>query len=217
MATTDLKINFKNYNENYQADGEVLGISIYNQRYGIEEDNIKSKSSQELIEVLKKCITGNMKVLPQVSSELFGNINWEKRDDNAFVIPKNYILPFRCTYENGEDDVVIYSYYCYFKDSKGNSWLIYIIDEENYPVVFDLQENVEPVLTLDTPVQAEGGYTGKITSISTGNFYIGQNENGALEYENIELKNTTFNLPTDQEKETPVTIVPLDAITADTA
>ena len=204
-----LKINFKNYNPTYEGE-EGTGISIYNQRYMTKEDIITEKSSTDLIEVLKKCITGNMKVLTPVSSQLFGGITWEKRADNAFVIPKNYILPFRCTYIDGEKD--IFSYYCYFKDEKGNSWLIYIIDGDKYPVVFDLQDNLEPVLTLIESDSTPN--TGVITSISTGNFYIGAKD-GVLQYSNIELKNTTFNLPIDQANEIEVTINPLDAITID--
>lgn len=215
MTTTGLKINLKNNNPTYEGD-EGTGISIYNQRYILEEDKIAAgESVSNIITILKKCITGNMKGVDTTSSGLFENIKWQKRLDGAFIIPNNHILVFECL--NGLKT----SYYCYFKDFDGNSWLIYIIDSDKYPVVFDLQENIEPVVTLSgvtevTESDQVVGYTGTITSISTGNFYIGQ-KGSTLEYTNITLKNTAFNLPIDQDNENTVTIIPRYAITVDTA
>ena len=215
MTTPQLKINLKNNNKDYQGQ-EGTGISIYNQRYTLAEDTITAdKSINDIKTILEKCITGNMKGIETTSSGLFENIAWVKREDGAFIIPNNHILVFEC--KNG----LLNSYYCYFKDFEGNSWLIYIIKEDRYPLVFDLQENIEPVLTLNEVTEVKDGdevvgYKGTITSISTGNFYIGQ-KGSTLEYTNITLKNTAFNLPIDQDEETTVTIIPRYAITVDTA
>lgn len=214
--TQGIVINYKNYNPDFEGvDGE--GISIYNQRYSLDEQisGENGLSLDVIKETLAMCIKGNLEKINQETSLLFDNVPFEKRSDNAFVMVKDHLLVFECQKEGK------FSYYCYLKDHYGNSWLVYIIKDKVYPVVFDLQDDLELVVTLANPQQIEGSdyYTGTITSISTGNFYIGGDgnvESSVLKYSDITLKNTSFNLAIDEVTEKKVTIIPKYALTIGT-
>ena len=211
--TQGIVINYKNYNPNFEGvDGE--GISIYNQRYTLSEQiSGESGISIDVIkETLAMCIKENLVEIQTETDILFNGVPFEKRSDDAFVMTKDHLLIFECKKDSK------YSYYCYLKDHYGNSWLIYIIKDKVYPVVFDLQDELELVVTLADPQPIEDSdyYTGRITSISTGNFYIG-GDGDHLTYSNITLKNTSFNLAIDEITEKKVTIIPKYALTIGTA
>ena len=217
-----LTINFKNYNANYSGTvGE--GISIYNQIYAKEELEFSNQITQEEIEnIFKLCITGNISIISNTNSSVFPGIEWEAKD-GSYVMPKNHILVFECKKNYGTDGDR-YTYYCYFKDNvgdNGNVWLIYIIKGKSqegqtsngyYPVVFDLQDELEPTITM-AKVQVNSEQVDTITAIDTGNFKIGSNNGIALEYSDISLKNTAFNLAYDETIEEKVTITPKYAFT----
>lgn len=207
-----LTIDFKNNNKDFTgADGE--GISIYNQRYAASQNTILSNISEaDFKTILGRCIHGNLERLQDENNVLFSSVNWAQREsDGAYVIPIDHVLVFECVKNVNGTNLV--SYYCYFKDHTGNSWLIYVIDNKTFPVVFDLQENLEPVVTFVDPTQE----TKQITSISTGNFYMGSKSN-VLVYTGIQLKNTSFNVAIDEQNEqTEATITPRYAFTIQSA
>ena len=62
-------------------------------------------------------------------------------------------------------------------------------------------------------VQVNSEQVDTITAIDTGNFKIGSNNGIALEYSDISLKNTAFNLAYDETIEEKVTITPKYAFT----
>ena len=106
-----------------------------------------------------------------------------------------------------------YTYYCYLKDkeegtegserSDGNVWLIYIpgpVTEKMKPVIFDLQDKLEPTFTKGIITVNGNEPTKVIVSVSTGNFDILRDSSGNWETV-VNLKNTSFNLAVDDYSE----------------
>ena len=212
---TAITINLKNNNSNFTGTN---GICIYNQRYKSTELIPKSDSNEndKVIESLEKVInvqSGYKLAFKGVStSDPFSNLETEK-NVNALVMKNDQILVFRCIKRiNGAD---YDSYYCYIKEHgdssdtnaiKGNVWLVYIKDFKGFPIVFDLQDGIEPTFNTDI--------NGTVNSCNTSNFILKANPtSGTYDYEGIELKNTSFNLGYDETTESTVTIIPVGVVT----
>ena len=216
---------------------ETVGINIYAQKFvendmGLTLDDLKTiigKLIKFNVENPEQGKTYELEFIPDGESTnvIFNGLKVEKSQENQSVynIQKNQIIVFECTSNYTAEKK---SYYCYFKDSSaeegedGNVWLIYVYgkgdgkenrDDFRY-TLFDLQDNLEPTITFDLPdsTQAEISEIGTNNipvSIITGNFTLKNKSNGVYEFSNIELTNTSFNLPIDIKQEKDVTMKPI--------
>lgn len=228
--TTTLEINFNNYfGTEENAFGTINnGISIYNQRYSLNKALKTSLTLDQIKPILEKVIKGTLVPIYPTTSNPFDKFAYEASSTNSstYLLQKNQIMIFECKRTvNGQ---IYYSYYCYFKDNgsnndaDGNVWLIFItlanVQTESvqesipYPVIFDLQDNLEPTFTYKTVTTGETS-TNTIASCSTGNFDI-KTVGTVFNYDNIKLKNTSFNLSYDEKKEVLATIIPMGGFKA---
>lgn len=200
-----MEINFNNYG------GEELGtfgkgINIYNQRYTKEETLNNELSKEQIINILKKVVKGNFISKELLTSNPFSIFDYVSQEQNQnslnYLLHPNFIAVFECNCNNS------YSYYCYFKDNSSNVWLIYIPlkGEDKFPIIFDLQDNLEP--TFYGIEEGEGENKNLIIkSCETANFKI-QSKDNVFEY-TVQLKNTSFNIPVNETKEYPAIIKPI--------
>lgn len=229
-TTAKLEINFNNYIKTGQEEFGTInnGISIYNQRYSLSKALKTSLTLAQIKTILQKVIKGELVEINPITSNPFDRFDYEPSGTNSsiYLLKNNQIMIFECKRSiNGQD---YYSYYCYFKDGNitttdkdGNVWLIFItlanVQTESveetipYPVIFDLQDNLEPTFTRK---QVEGSSTQFTTdSCSTGNFDI-KTVGASFNYADITLKNTSFNLSYDEKKEVTATIIPIGGFKA---
>lgn len=237
MTTPTLEINFNNYRKtDEEAFGSISnGISIYNQRYPLMKALKEQLSLDQIKALLERVIKGTLvKIDTTATSNPFNEFEYvqSSQGSSTYLLKKNQIMIFESKRTvNGED---YYSYYCYFKDNgsnndeDGNVWLIFItlakVQTENqeegflpYPVIFDLQDSLEPkfvgenVIVDDTTTPPTTQFT--IKSCFTGNFDI-ETVGTSLNYANIKLKNTAFNLSYEEKKEATATIIPMGGFKA---
>lgn len=216
---------------------EKVGINIYAQKFvendmGLTLDELKTIIGKLIKVSVDNPETGKTYELEFVqdgesTNVIFNGLKVEKSQENQSVynIQKNQMIVFECTSNYTSQKK---SYYCYFKDSSteegedGNVWLIHVYgkgdgkenrDDFRY-TVFDLQDNLEPTITFDLPDSQSTeitsiGDTNIPVSIITGNFTLKNKSNGVYDFSNIELTNTSFNLPIDIRQEKNVTMKPI--------
>lgn len=225
-------INFKNYSDDeHRANNgtQTTGICIYNQKYDTTQALPAEMSKPTILEQLNKYInvtTGyELKEIPVEDSKVLSDFQkclGGGEIDNTEELKNCYVIVFQCLKTIGTDN--FYSYYCYFKDGEstdntnaGQVWLLYFANKDNAPIIFKLQDDIKPVFTIKkVPQEGNPTVTTKYyTNINTGNFEISQKQSetqpGVLNYSKIQLKNTSFNLASNETKETPVDIKPLFA------
>ncbi len=207
------QINFNNNNEQTAATSSV-GISIYDQRYKTEDTFTEGLATSALLTILNKVIKVNegysMAGKEFTTSDVFNDLAYTGgNNENTKKMDKNQVLAFQCIKRIGE--VSYYTYYCYFKDSSDNAWLIYVTNEKTLPVVFDIQDSLEPIFS---GVSGDSGF--KVTMVNTGNFILQRNSNNEFAYDNIQLKNTSFNLGIDEKTESSVAMKPFAIYTIST-
>lgn len=219
MTTAKLSINYTNYKKVGKDDFEptasfTQGISIYNQLYSKAQSysNSTDLSLTDIIKILNTvvaCEEGYELVEKADSTSSYSGLALLGLDVKTigdkncpdYVMSKNQILVFKST-QSG-----YVCYYCYLKDDNGNSWVIYITspsdkaDVVRIPVVFDIQDDLEPTFTKN---ETETSYS-DIRAIKTGNFELYRS--GTEWLSNVKLKNTSFNVATDDNKEGNATIV----------
>ena len=207
------QINFNNNNEQTAATSSV-GISIYDQRYKTADTFTDVLSTSALLAILNKVIKVNegssMKGKESTTSDVFGDLAYTGgNNENTKKMAENQVLAFQCIKKIGE--VSYYTYYCYFKDSSKNAWLIYVTNEKTLPVVFDIQDSLEPIFS---GVGGDSDFT--VTMVNTGNFVLQKNSNNDFSYTDIQLKNTSFNLGIDEKTESSVAMKPFAIYTIST-
>lgn len=233
MTTPTLEINFNNYRKtNEEGIGSINeGISIYNQRYPLDKALTESLSLDQIKALLERVIKGTLvKIDTTVSSNPFSQFEYVPSSENSstYLLEKNQIMIFEC--KRTVDGKDYYSYYCYFKDNgnpndtDGNVWLIFItlakVQTENqeegflpYPVIFDLQDSLEPKFIGENVKVDETSTQFTIKSCFTGNFDI-EKVGTEFNYAGIKLKNTSFNLSYEEKKEATATIHPIGGFKA---
>ena len=132
------------------------------------------------------------------------------KNDNTKKMGSNQVLVFVCTKKINNVDY--YTYYCYFKDGESipNAWLIYITNTSALPVVFDIQDDLEPIFSGVTSGEPS---TFSVSMINTGNFILQKGDDGYFTYASLQLKNTSFNLGIDEKTETTVGVEPVGVFT----
>lgn len=202
-----INVNFKNNDSANTSASEENGICIYDQRYQYNDTDaiVTSLSETELIEILKKVVVQNLKLDTSESSNPFEKVKLVAvtNADSIKKMDKNQILVFKCKKSINSTDY--YTYYGYLKDDSNNTWVIYINNSKKYPVVFDIQDGLEPVFTLKDNA---------IDTISTGNFVIAKDSSSNFNYSGVELKNTAFNLGYNETAESSVTMIPVGVFIA---
>ena len=171
-------------------------VSVGNENYVFKAT---STSTSNIISMFKPCLGGG-------------------ESDNTEELYNCCGIVFQCTKPGvGPNNTDMISYYCYFKDGSqeigdngdvtysavdGKTWLFYFANDHNAPVIFQLQDGVEPTFTT-----MGTGENKKYSNINTGNFEL-KSATGEFDLDNVELKNTSFNLAIDEKKEVKVSIVP---------
>lgn len=209
----NIEVNFNNNDEGHDNGSATKGICIYNQRYNYEDNAITSESALgnlDIVDRLNKVLTceHGFAFVEDSSSNPFAGLKLDG-EDTIKRMAKNQILVFKCTKPIGEGSYC--TYYCYLKDKDGNSWMIYIHDKKRHPVVFDIQEDLEIKFTATT----DSNSVTTVTSVDTGNFSLTK-IGTEFNYNDIELKNTSFNLAVNEKAETKVNIKPVGIVIAKT-
>lgn len=225
MTSITAEINFNSHG-NKTFGSSTTGINIYNQIYTMNDAFNYSMTTAEILEKINKYVSINNEgyVFKATATSTSNIISMFKAclgggdSDNTEELYNCCGIVFQCTKPgvgpNGSDMI---SYYCYFKDGTqeigennevnysavdGKTWLLYFANEHNAPVVFQLQNGVEPTFTI-----MGTGESKKYTNINTGNFEL-KSASGIFDLSGVELKNTSFNLAIDEKKESKVNILP---------
>lgn len=228
-------INFSNYTpdttivtvENPSVAGSATkGINIYKQQFKTEDAKLELDLTNDIIPALEKVVTGKISVESSTGDKLSADIYvaaGPSNKTNTFKLKPNSGIIFKV--QQGSSSNKYYAYYTYFKDNvetNGNFWIIYMTSKDRAPLVFDSQDGRELTVTkavaeLDETTGAPKVF-GRILSVDTTNFVLNaaNDENGYSE-DNIELKNTSFNLAVDEKQENNVKVTPLAAFTVASA
>lgn len=231
MSTHTMEINYNNYMPDNETQptttgSETKGINLFRQGFPLSK-TVKSNDTQnimnetKIISILSKVIkttyttpspaivlnTPIVRLLPDGNnnefSPLIGELVQVTNNPNTYVLAPGYGIVFKSVQGSSSDSYV--SYYCYVKellaDGETNLWSIYITNEHRAPLIFDVQDDRDVIFTTQ-----EDGTSYSIKCIDTTNFLIKSTSGG---YEtSVELKNTSFNLASDEKSENKATIVP---------
>lgn len=211
------------------AGTSTIGINIFRQGFPLA-DTTKGDSSSKMSEddILKKLwdvttatdASGNVITIPQDKSSgplvrlpenstdpiqelLSTGLDFDSAK-NIYKLKPGYGVVFQAQQGTGNKDssTRYVTYYCYFKekesasDTKGNLWVAYITGKNRAPLMFDVQDDRDVIFTC-TGKSAGGDLA--IKSIDTTNFNL--EATGSGYNTNVELKNTAFNLSTDDKME----------------
>lgn len=216
-TTPSLKVRYNNYGgingRIATVDGEKkTGINIYSQKFSREKAFQDLEENYDITSILEKVIeivkqegdesTYKLKNV-KISDNAYQDVIFVNENNNTFKMEKNQILVFKSIQgPKGTDDNAnafkYVTYYCYLKDFEGNVWLIYIPSPDLRPVIFDLQDNLEPTFGGEI---VETKHV--IKSVDTGNFQLIRKfeDNDSYWVNDVELKNTAFNLASDDKSE----------------
>ena len=216
-TSPSLKVRYNNYGGTNgriaTVDGEKnTGINIYSQKFSREKAFSTQNNEHEITGILEKVIEivkqeGDESTYKlenaKISDNAYQDVKFVNENTNTFKMDKNQILVFKSiqgpkgTADNANAFKYV-TYYCYLKDFEGNVWLIYIPSSELRPVIFDLQDNLEPKFGGE---YVEGNRVIKL--VDTGNFELIRKFEGINSYwvNDVELKNTAFNLASDDKSE----------------
>lgn len=216
-TSPSLKVRYNNYGGTNKriatVDGEkYTGINIYSQKFSREKAFQDPQENYDITSILEKVIeivkgeedesTYKLKNA-KVSDNAYQDVKFVDENTNTFKMDKNQILVFKSIQgpKGTADDANAFkyvTYYCYLKDFEENVWLIYIPSPELRPVIFDLQDNMQPTFGGE---YVEGNRV--IKSVDTGNFELIRKFEGINSYwvNDVELKNTAFNLASDDKSE----------------
>lgn len=234
MSTYTLKVNFANYNPADTVptvDGtETKGINIFKQQFNsnttIDGTTGVKLSQSEIIEMLNKvlvCKKDGTDVEGAIVDTIGTHASGEdplaplleggltKDETNGtYKLNPGYGLVFEAKQSNGTSSYI--TYYCYLKerlevpdgsDVPGeNLWSVFITNKNRAPLIFDVQDERDIIFTV-TKVDSVDA----IKSIDTTNFVVVSQGNG-YKKTGYELKNTSFNLATDDKGEAATEIYP---------
>lgn len=132
-----------------------------------------------------------------------------EQNDKTYRLKPGYGLVFQAFQGTGaQTDATRYvTYYCYFKekasssDAVGNLWVAYITGKDRAPLLFDVQDDRDIVFTV---IEEENALA--IKSVDTTNFLLSAITGGYSA--EVELKNTAFNLSTDDTIEGKAIVKP---------
>lgn len=213
--TGTLEIQFNNYGGTTSempataTGSKTDGINIYSQIFPRSKAFVDEVDNSKIIEILGTVIkVSEGYVLDHIgdNNNLYSNVDFEKDSNpNTYVMKPNQVLVYDSV--QGPEDSKYRTLYCYLKDKDGNVWLIYITGSKLRPIVFELQDNIQPKF---------GGVEGSVVahptilSVDTGNFRLvrvqGQNVDDSHWPTSVPLKNTTFNLASDDTSESEASI-----------
>ena len=199
------------------AGSDTKGINIYKQQFKTEDAKLELDLDSDIKPALQGVISGTITLSSTTSDKLNADI-YEKVGSNSktntFKLKINTGIIFKV--QQGSSSNKYYAYYTYYKDKDGNFWIIYMTNKDRAPLIFDAQDGRELTVTKEVATLTDGAPAtfGRILSVDTTNFVLNaaNNENGYSEND-IELKNTSFNLAVDEKQENKVTVTPLATFT----
>ena len=132
-----------------------------------------------------------------------------EQNDKTYRLKPGYGLVFQAFQGTGAETAATryVTYYCYFKekasasDEVGNLWVAYITGKDRAPLLFDVQDDRDIVFTV---IEEESVLA--IKSVDTTNFLLSAITGGYSA--TVELKNTAFNLSTDDTTEEKAIVKP---------
>lgn len=226
--TGHLVLNYTNYKEGTKTTtgSATAGINIFRQTFPLEKTVNTTLGDDDIIGLLGKVVKATKKVVPQTGETTIttttlvkvsgGNTNplagitlvenkatvqGTETNTGTFCIGKNQIVVFRS--HQGPSSHNYYAYYCYFRDDSGNYHVIFLTNKERAPLVFDVQDERDLLIT-----QVGEGANKYISTIDTSNFTVVANTSG-FSLSTLDLKNTSFNLATDEKSESKAVVEPL--------
>lgn len=216
-----LEIQFNNYGGTTSdmpattTGSKTDGINIYSQIFPRSKAFVDEVDNSKIIEILGTVIkVSEGYVLDHIgdNNNLYSNVDFvEDSNPNTYVMGKNQVLVYDSVQgpdsPQGSPSLKYRTLYCYLKDKDGNAWLIYITGSDLRPIVFDLQDNMQPKFGgVESSVVAHP----TISSVDTGNFRLvrvqGETVNDSHWPTSVPLKNTTFNLASDDTSESEASI-----------
>ena len=199
---------------NYKTTGSTVagtvsnGINIYKQQFTKSTASATELEKKDITPILGRVITGTIVPLGSEGDDPLAQLEYVKiEESNLFKMPNNTGIVFHAI--QGDESTKYHTYYIYFKDKDGNFWTIYLTNSDRAPLIFDVQDSRELLVTREITGTVDAPTYGRVLSVDTSNFVIkANNKTNGYATDNIELKNTTFNLATDEKKENKVKVIP---------
>lgn len=238
MATLTVKFNNNTTTETADmtetvAGTSTIGINIFRQSFPSDQvvkgdgtaltdteilkklwDVVKATdNSGNPIEINEDEGTGPIEILTTTHTDKFHSLISDglvlEATSGSYILKPGYGIVFKAYQGTGaQNSATRYiTYYCYLKekssasDEIGNLWIAYITGKKRAPLLFDVQDNRDVVFTCSGT-----GSSMVIRSIDTTNFLL--QSTGTGYNTEVELKNTAFNLSSDDTSESKAIVEP---------
>ena len=156
--------------------------------------------------------TTSIKIITHTNTDVFSGLVGDpiygltQNTDGTYKLKPGFGIVFKV--KQGEQEHQYYTYYCYFKEKLSfdnsanpneNLWSMFITSKDRQPLLFDVQDERDVIITLSGT---------SIKTIDTTNFVLSSDNNG-YKTTDYELKNTAFNLSVDDKSEYTAEVTPM--------